>query len=349
MIIAHLVKYTPESFDIVSSENLKVISYFVLQSSALSFSVDLCPPQFTPQSLAIHFDGNCRWTEDAHCLNTGLSRLGSTPVQIERWQADTSTVWHTTSADQAKTVVTEHWCLTAVWLDTSACQSMAHATEKAYQRMLSIAEQSGMPCVVRTWNYLPHINHGAGDQETYKLFCAGRAAAYAACGITDSDFAAASALGSHAEGAVFYQLSTRTSGQHFENPLQVSAYRYPRQYGPTSPSFARATVAQLGPQEVLFISGTASVRGHESLHNNSIEAQTTQTLNNIQTLLQTVTAKLGKPVKPAFLKVYIRHPQHLDVVKSIAEARYPESEFIYLLADICRAELLVEIDGHCWL
>ena len=54
--------------------------------------------------------------------------------------------------------------------------------------------------------------------------------------------------------------ATEATPRHFENPLQVPAYEYPGEYGPRSPSFARATVvAQPGP--CLFVSGTRDACG----------------------------------------------------------------------------------------
>jgi hypothetical protein len=59
-----------------------------------------------------------------------------------------------------------------------------------------------------------------------------------------------------------------------ENPRQISTYDYPPQYGPRAPTFSRATLAQIGGQWTLFISGTASIVGHQSLHPDDILAQT---------------------------------------------------------------------------
>ena len=81
-----------------------------------------------------------------------------------------------------------------------------------------------------------------------------------------------------------YWLAARTPGTPLENPRQVSAYRYPRQYGPQPPSFARAMLPA-SPAMPLLLSGTAAVVGHESRHAESVAAQLDETLLNFDSLL----------------------------------------------------------------
>ncbi len=67
-----------------------------------------------------------------------------------------------------------------------------------------------------------------------------------------------------------------------ENPRQVSAYKYPEDYGPRSPTFSRASAIELHGQTVLFISGTASIVGHQTMHAGDVVAQTQETIVNIK-------------------------------------------------------------------
>lgn len=333
----------------IQLQSLTFTGILVFDSQPASYAVSLCPPHCAHRSLGIHFGSDCCFVPDASRIDTGLQLLGDNDI-IECWSADSSRTWRlSVKPGNTKVVQTEDWLLVAVWLSDKDCEEMAQATERAYATMLELAREAHMPHVVRSWNYLPHINRGDGDSETYKQFCAGRAAAYQEKGIAQADFASASALGTHSANAIFYQLSTPVRGQHFENPLQVSAYDYPRQYGPRSPTFARATACQLGENNVLFISGTASVKGHQSVHIGEIHQQTQQTLANLDALLSDIGTKLAARITPDFLKVYIRHPSDFPLVRDLVEARFPQCEFVYVAADICRADLLVEIDGHCWL
>src|SRR3546814_17247700 len=70
-----------------------------------------------------------------------------------------------------------------------------------------------------------------------------------------------------------------------ENPGQVSAYRYPRQYGQQQPSFARAMLPPPGSAMPLLLSGTASVVGHATAHVGELLAQLDETFNNFDALV----------------------------------------------------------------
>ena len=84
---------------------------------------------------------------------------------------------------------------------------------------------------------------------------------------------------------VVYFLAGRVAPVFVENPRQVSAYHYPREYGTHSPVFSRAALLRQAQSLTLFISGTASIVGHRSLHLGDTAAQTRETLTNIEALL----------------------------------------------------------------
>ena len=137
--------------------------------------------------------------------------------------------------------------------------------------------------VVRIWNYLGAINRGEGDAERYKHFCDGRAQGMGA--FFAEGFPAATAIGhlGHEHHLQIYLLACDQPGQRVENSRQVSAWRYPRQYGCIPPSFARAM--SLPTQDALAISGTAAVVGHASAHQDDLNAQLGETLANLESLL----------------------------------------------------------------
>ena len=70
-----------------------------------------------------------------------------------------------------------------------------------------------------------------------------------------------------------------------ENPLQTSAFDYAARYGPKSPKFARAMAVVAGSTATIFVSGTASITDSTSRHPDDVEAQTRQTLDNIEALI----------------------------------------------------------------
>ena len=147
-----------------------------------------------------------------------------------------------------------------------------------------------------------------------------------------------------------YWLAARLPGTPVENPRQVSAYRYPRQYGPQAPSFARAMLPPAGSEMPLMLSGTASVVGHASQHEGELLAQLDETFANFDALI--ASARRHRPELPAAfgpgsrLKVYVRDAADLPAVAEAFEARYGDRlPRLLLHAAICRRELALEIDG----
>ena len=105
-----------------------------------------------------------------------------------------------------------------------------------------------------------------------------------------------------------------------------------------------------GTEEFLFISGTASVVGHETRHQDALEAQLREALRNVEVLLQTTgrdeRTRIGGLSDLDSLKVYLRHPQDYAAVKAAVETLVgADVPALYLQGDICRDDLLVEVEG----
>lgn len=227
---------------------------------------------------------------------------------------------------------------------------IALAAEHAYRQLTRFVEAGDHPHLLRIWNYLDAITLGDGDTERYRQFCVGRAR-----GLGDFDTShlpAATAIGrcDAARTIQIYWLAARLPGTPVENPRQVSAYRYPRQYGPQAPSFARAMLPPEGSPMPLMLSGTASVVGHASLHEGELLAQLDETFTNFDALI--ASARTRRPGLPdAFgagsrLKVYVRDAEDLPIVADALDARFGDDvPRVLLHAAICRRELAVEIDG----
>jgi chorismate lyase/3-hydroxybenzoate synthase len=221
----------------------------------------------------------------------------------------------------------------------------------AYRRLLHDLERSGYPHLLRAWNFVPAIHDRHEGLDRYKLFCKGRSEAFAARhgDLLPSRLPAASAVGYPGNALVVHALASREPGRHVENPRQVSAYRYPERYGPRSPTFARATVAPRSAGGALFVSGTASIVGHESVHPGDPARQTEETLTNIASVLDSAGIPgMGGPLGPRLdsLRVYARHPGDLDTIRSVvSSATGGDVPSAWLRADICRDDLLVEIEA----
>jgi len=231
----------------------------------------------------------------------------------------------------------------------AAGESGESATFRAYSNIFDFIERAGYSHLLRIWNYFPGITANESGLERYRGFNIGRHEAFVAKGrvIGEKSVPAACALGSSGGPMTIYFLAGQRAGRPIENPRQTSAYNYPEQFGPRSPTFSRAML--VGFEHKLFISGTASIVGHETLHAGDIAKQTRETLANIRALLEQAGPAAGGGGDPRpLLKVYLKHPEHLALVRAqLAEEFGAEVQAIYLQADICRSDLLLEIEGVC--
>ncbi len=223
-------------------------------------------------------------------------------------------------------------------------------TLAAYRQIFSTLEVTGYRQLVRVWNYVSDITQPAIDGERYWLFNNARYESFVASHRPAVEAApAASALGTpHGSPLVIYFLANRTAAQMLENPRQVSAYRYPTRYGPRSPTFSRAALLCEGGG-TLMISGTASIVGHETVHSGDAAAQTRESLANIGILTDGANRRLVPhrfALERLTYKVYLRDAADLPTVEQVMRGVIgSEASVAYMRADICRRDLLVEIEA----
>ncbi len=227
---------------------------------------------------------------------------------------------------------------------------LQQVSEQAYLAVFAALESLGYPHLLRVWNYFAGINTVTGGMERYRQFNIGRQDAFRKMARPFlADAPAACALGTHGGGLSVYFLAAKVPPQALENPRQVSAYLYPDQYGPRTPSFSRAALARLPGQRWLFISGTASIVGHQTVHVGDVRAQTEETLRNITVLLaQANLAEGTEGWTPAAVqyKVYVRHAADFEAVRAVLDAHLPPAAVrVYVQADVCRDDLLMEIEA----
>ena len=236
-------------------------------------------------------------------------------------------------------------------LDVRDYDDMTTASHVAYEELQEFLGRSPHHWPLKIWNYIPGINVGRGDDERYRQFCVGRAHALAEGYGDQPPMPAATAIGSPADEPALqvYFLAGALPGLNVENPRQVNAWQYPRHYSPRSPLFSRGTVMQVDEARQFLISGTASVIGHETRHDTATE-QIRESINNVESLLGEGQRLLGAQVPhlgdSGVMRVYVRDPADLDAIRGELEQLIPgELPRIYLLGDICRTDLLTEVDG----
>ncbi len=219
--------------------------------------------------------------------------------------------------------------------------SIREISRSLYARLI---EALGDQHFYRIWNFIPLINESYGTLDTYKLFCLGRAEALEA--LHDAALPAASAVGTPGSHLAIIAIGGTAQTRPVENPLQVPAWRYPEQYGPRSPSFARATSVD---ERELFVSGTASIRQSESLHDGDVLAQCTLTAENIDLVIRSASLPESDKVNPMTTsRVYLRHPADWSIIEQEVRRHLEpdEGSLNVIQAEVCRPELLVEAETH---
>jgi chorismate lyase/3-hydroxybenzoate synthase len=233
-------------------------------------------------------------------------------------------------------------------------------TGRAYRRLEAELRSRGTVHPVRLWNHIPGIHEPMGPGlDRYRVFNAGRYEALVAWfggkETFDTRVASASGVGHDGHDLIIHGLAAEQPGRAVGNPRQVAPYRYSRKYGPLPPCFARATVIQTpaGPSRML-VGGTASIVGEESVHLADLRRQTEETLTNLAVL---IPAAAGEPEGAAArrsrwlsryreVRVYYPDPARLGELRHLLQGAFPGAARIeWVRADLCRPELMVEIEG----
>lgn len=227
--------------------------------------------------------------------------------------------------------------------------TLARHTQELYEQILQAAHGWHL---YRVWNYVPAINAVTNGMEHYRAFCQGRSRAFEQIlgPIFQERLPAASAVGTDGHRVSVVFAAGRALPQHIENPEQVPAYQYPPEHGPRPPSFARATLARDGERSWTFISGTAAIKGHQTVAPGAFTAQLDCTLDNLRLIAR--AAGLPDDLRSGgagtrYFKVYLRHARDLAPAQRRLERELLRDGdgVTYLRADICRAALDVEIEA----
>lgn len=224
------------------------------------------------------------------------------------------------------------------------------ASQEAYRRIFRLLEAQDLPHLWRVWNYLAGINQEVDGLERYRQFNIGRQDAFLeyARGAT-GNVPAACAIGLASGPLSIAFMAGREPAVPVENPRQVSAYNYPSEYGPRSPTFSRAALVYPPAQEVLFISGTASIVGHQTVHPDDVPGQCRESMANIAAVVGEANRLCRSPeftLDELSYRVYIRHAADFAVVReTLTDMLGSAAEIVYVQADICRHDLLLEIEA----
>lgn len=244
-------------------------------------------------------------------------------------------------------------------LHSTLSQGIDAQAEIIFTRMSEILRAEGVEIndIVRQWNYIERITHMDANGQHYQLFNDARSNFYNKCQWSNG-YPAATGIGSQAGGVVVVFDAIKSSEQcstPIDNPLQISAHAYSQQVlinsidtHKTTPKFERARYID-GNEPTIHISGTAAIRGEASCEQDII-GQTALTMENIDFLTSVENQGVNGVKQPcemeyATSRIYIKHRNNLQQVSEWMAEHYPTTPALYLWADICRDELLIEIEG----
>jgi chorismate lyase/3-hydroxybenzoate synthase len=299
-----------------------------------------------PRTLAIIEYGDSSVATEDNRMQVGTPPLAGGEY-MEVWQTDQPI--ESGDFESIHYRMTDELLFGQVQVATSSAD-MEQITGDIYQQINKLQHALQFTHLVRIWNYMPWINREDDGMERYQAFCVGRHHAIDTSSGYEAHLPAATAVGTHNDHVLVYFLAARDEGTQIENPRQVSAFEYPEQYAPKSPAFSRAIVKAWGKQKHLYISGTASILGHESQHPDDPLRQLDECLNNIDILAREANRQTGIAIcdttELTGLKLYLRREQDLDSVLDHLRQRIGNEVTVMVLqADICRDDLLLEVEG----
>ena len=236
--------------------------------------------------------------------------------------------------------------------NTSNSAEFLRMVEAIYQLVHRGLDDSAAPHAVRMWNFIPGI-HNRMDcgLERYQVFNKGRFNAFLdRFGdplVFPLALPTATGVGHRGHDLAVHVLGTSRPGRPLENPRQRPAFQYSQRHGPRPPCFSRATIAPLPDGPRLLIGGTASVRGEESMHHDSLVDQFTELSENLQSLVGLIHRDDHSPLdRIDELRMYHRRVEDREQLEAAILTRFTGVRRMEIIqADICRQELLVEIEA----
>jgi chorismate lyase/3-hydroxybenzoate synthase len=231
--------------------------------------------------------------------------------------------------------------------------ALERAAEQAYLALRSSLQRPGAWHPLRIWNFVPGIlAEGGSGMDRYMRFNSGRYRAFTEWFGGTKGFArslpTASAVGHDGSELVVHILAAREPGKAIANPRQVDPHHYSKRFGPLPPCFARAIrVHRTGSADLLLVGGTSSVRGEDSVHVGDLQLQLAETLENLAALSREAFGPRHNPLD-RFKKLRVYHLRKSDLRPlgdAVARGFPLISDVEWVRAELCRSDLLVEIEG----
>jgi enamine deaminase RidA (YjgF/YER057c/UK114 family) len=238
---------------------------------------------------------------------------------------------------------------------------------EAFEQMHNIlkAENMDFSNVIRQWNYIEKITELNGNNQHYQIFNDVRTAFY-----NNSQFIhgypAATGIGMETGGIIIDFIAIKENMNMtilpVKSPVQSDAHQYTKKVlahneikagitAETTPKFERAKAIVSGNSCLIHVSGTSAIKGQFSLEANDASTQTNFTLESIYQLVTNENLQkqgincIHSKANPCYFRVYVKNASDYLKVRDACEKYFKDVHAIYLKADICRPELLVEVEG----
>ncbi|MEN8201018.1 MAG: hypothetical protein ABFS28_00385 [Bacteroidota bacterium] len=246
-----------------------------------------------------------------------------------------------------------------------AGDNIYESSVKAFESAMEILSEEGLSIhhIIRQWNYIENIawvENVKDSEQNYQIFNDVRAHYYDK-GEFKYGYPAATGIGMDTGGIIIDFLALSESDQvsikPIINPGQIDAHRYSELVleGSTTrkctPKFERAKLVSIGARNYIYVSGTASILGEKTVHVGDVDKQTVTTIENINRLFSKENQEqLGldfdvSRILFSHLRVYVKHQEDIPAVKGICDSMLNCKSSLFLESDVCREDLLVEIEG----
>ena len=233
-------------------------------------------------------------------------------------------------------------------------------SDRVFSRLEEILLHEKLPVssIIRQWNYIENISSFENEYQNYQAFNDARSRFYDKADWS-LGYPAATGIGTQAGGVMVELIAIAGAdlvNRALDNPLQIAAHKYsqgvllgaldPCTQQRTTPKFERARIIGLSDQQTAYISGTAAIRGESSLISEDVIEQTQITMQNIDHLISVQNYPVQGAIRNfKLLRIYVKNPTQMEEVRDYMKVNYPDICKLYICADICREELLVEIEG----
>ena len=229
--------------------------------------------------------------------------------------------------------------------DKTEKQSLSRQAEYIVKQCQDVFSKQGMTAenIVRTWIYFPRILHW------YKRFNKIRARFFKEFGLISGNktyLPASTGIqgGGRPKEEIFLDMIAfipKKKRVGSASIMRSNRQNEARKYGAT---FSRGVEVKTDNSSLLHISGTASINPKgETIYLHDEQGQIMETLVNIGALLGTKNARLKDIVLTA---AYCKNKRTYEVFREVTKyLSLDEIPFIPVYADVCRGELLFEIDA----